>query len=187
MSNHEVIRLEPGANVSLTGANPLLKDVSVGFNWNIIAGNGPSTEVVVSAILVGQDGKALSDDHFVFFNQLSDPSGAVTLIENDDQEQLDIYLPDIPEAVAKVIFIAYADPDLRRPGSFGAVRNAYIHVDDREGNPIVRFDLPQPERTVTAVIFGELYRHSGNWKFRAGGQGYAGGIAAVASDYAVNL
>jgi tellurium resistance protein TerD len=184
---HEVIRLEPGANCSLTAAHPLLRELTVGFNWSIIKGNGPATEVVASAILVGENGKAVSDEHFVFFNQIESPDGSVALIANDDQEQLDVRLSDVPEAVQKIVFVAYADPDLRRPGNFAAVRNAYIHVDDREGNPIARFDLPQADSSITAVIFGELYRYKGEWKFRAGGQGYAGGIPAVARDYGVNL
>lgn len=184
---HTAVQLESGENISLTRDNPLLKDVLVGFNWTVVRSNGPTTEVVVSAILTGENGKALSDEHFVFFNQLASPDGSVTLIENDDQEQLDIHLPDVPAAVQKIMFIAYADPDLRRPGNFSVVRDGYVHVDDREGNVIARFDIGAYEADVTALIFGELYRYKGEWKFRAGGQGYTDGLLGVAKDYGVAI
>lgn len=183
----QATRIESGSNVSITAENPLLKELVVGFGWNIITSHGPDVELVPSAIMCNKDGVAISDDHMIFFNQLATSDGSVQYVSGDDTEQLDINLSLVPEAVEKIVFIVYVDPDIRKPGTFGSVRNPYIHVADRENNDIVRFDLGQVDMNVTAMIFGELYRYKGQWKFRAIGQGYPTGLAGVAKDYKVAL
>ena len=182
-----VIRLEAGANTPLTANNPLLDELAIGFGWSIISGNGPKVELVPSAIMCDTNGNALSDEHMVFFNQLATADGSVKFVTGDDQEQIDIALNLIPDNVAKIMFVVYVDPDIRKPGTFAAVRNAYIRVADREDNDMVRFDLVQPNSDVNAMIFAELYRHNGNWKFRAIGQGFTTGIKGVADSFKVNL
>lgn len=183
-----VTTLEPGANASLTAKNPLLKDLIIGFGWDIIRGNGPLTELVPSAIMCNRDGQAVSDEHFVFFNQLSTPDEAVQYVTGDDQEQIEVDLSLIPDTVEKIVFIVYADPDIRKPGTFAAVRHAYIRVADREDNDMVRFSVPDNQTSdVTAMIFGELYRYKSEWKFRAIGQGYSTGLVGVAHDYNLGL
>lgn len=182
-----VIRLETGANTSLTALNPLMTEVVVGFGWNIIQPSGPAIELVASALMVGEDGKALNDQSLVFFNQLSTPDDAVRYVTNDDAEQIEVNLNLIPADVQKVVFIVYADPDVRKPGNFGAVRNAYIRIADRDDNDVVRYDVAQSAHDVTAMVFGELYRHRGDWKFRAVGQGYTTGLVGVAKDFKVGL
>jgi tellurium resistance protein TerD len=179
--------LQAGANISLTKTNPLLDDIVVGFGWNLINSNGLQPELVPSAIITDTENDALSDEHFVFFNQLATPDDAVRYVEGDDSEQIELNLSLIPTDVAKIVFVVYVDPDLRKPGNFGSVREAYIRLADRENNEIVRFELPNPDLSITAMIFGELYRYKEEWKFRAIGQGYTTGLAGVAKDYKVNL
>lgn len=181
------VSLQTGANMSITKTNPLLDDLVVGFGWDIISGNGPETELVPSAIITGEDGAALSDDYFVFFNQLATPDDAVRYVEGDDKEQIEVTLSLIPDAVKKIVFVVYVDPDIRKPGNYGSVRNSYIHVTDRENNEIVRFDLPRQDLDITAMIYAELYRHNQEWKVRAIGQGYTTGIVGVAKDFKVEL
>jgi tellurium resistance protein TerD len=179
--------LEAGANVSLTAINPLLKNIVVGFGWNLIPSNGPMEELVPSAIMCDANGKAVSDEHFVFFNQLGTPDGSVTYVTGEDKEQIEVDLSLIPDAVEKIVFVVYIDPDIRKPGNFGAVREAYIQITDRENNGIVRYEVTQPNMDVNALIFGELYRYKGQWKFRAVGQGYSTGIVGVAKDFGVTV
>lgn len=179
--------LQSGANMSITRTNPLLDELVVGFSWNTIATNGPEVELVPSAIVVDANNKVLNDDYFVFFNQLATPDDAVRYIEGDDDEQIEVTLSRIPDVVSKVVFIVYVNPDLRKPGTFNAVKDSSIKVYDREMNVITQFSLPRNNDDNTAVIYGELYRYKNEWKFRAGGQGYSTGIKGVAADFKVQL
>lgn len=182
-----VTQLVAGGNVSLTADNPLLKELVVGFGWSLIPSNGPAAELVPSAILCDVDGKAVSDEHFVFFNQLSSPDGSAVYVSGDDAEQVELNLALVPEVVAKIVFIVYVDPDVRKPRTFSAVRDAYIRVADKNDADIVRFPLTTDVSESSAVVFGEVYRYKGSWKFRALGQGYSTGLAGVARDFGVTL
>ncbi|MET3172463.1 UNVERIFIED_ORG: tellurium resistance protein TerD [Arthrobacter sp. UYCu721] len=178
----------PGSNAALTAENPRLRKVLVALGWTITQSLGPQAELVPMAIMCGQDGLALSDDHLVFFNQLATPEGSMEFVGTDDQEQIDVDLANVPEAVRKIAFVVYVDPDLRGPGNFGAVKNSYVRLADETNRELLRFDIPSGNQMqVKAMLFGELYRHSGGWKFRAIGQGYQNGLAGVAADYRLAL
>lgn len=180
--------LTAGGNISLTANNPLLREVTVGFGWNVIKGNGPVAEIVPSAIMCGADGKAIAPDQLVFFNQLMSPDGAVEYVNNGDVEQIEVRLNEIPESVQKIAFVVYVDPDIRKPGNFSVVREAYIRVADRDNAELVKFNIPNDtNEAITAMIFAELYRHRGEWKLRAIGQGYTSGLAGVAKDFGVQI
>ncbi|MEH3054792.1 MAG: TerD family protein [Patulibacter minatonensis] len=160
----------------------------IGFGWRLIESNGPQTELVPAAIICGEDGRAVSDEHFVFFNQLVSPEGDVTYVEGEDEEQLELDLRAVPESVDKVAFVVYVDPDVRRPSTFAAVRGAYFRISDDRGNELVRHDIgAQSGSASTAMIFGEVYRHRGTWKVRAVGQGYSTGLKGVADDFGVAI
>lgn len=182
-----MVTLQTGGNVSLTKNSPLLDDIIVGFGWDVIQSNGPVVDLVPSAIITDADGKAVSDEHFVFFNQLATPDEAVRYVEGDDAEQIEMKFSRVPAEVNKVVFVVYVDPDVRKPGNFSSVRSAYIRVADKDNTEIARFNLPSADLTITAMIFGEVYRHNGEWKFRAVGQGYTSGLAGVAQDFGVGL
>ncbi|MEO9220271.1 MAG: TerD family protein [Mycobacteriaceae bacterium] len=181
------VKLIRGSNTSLSALMPTLGTVVVGFGWNVVQSRGPAVELVPSAILCGASGQALSDEHLVFFNQLVSPDGAVQYVEGD-VEQLEVDLAAVPAEVAKIVFVVYADPDLRKPGSFGAVRSAYVRVCDRSGAEAIRYDIEEGAGLdITAMVFAELYRHSGAWKVRAIGQGYSTGLQGVADDFGVRI
>lgn len=184
---NSVIQLESGGNAELNVANPLLNELIVGFGWNVVASHSPATELVPSAIMCDAHGRAVAGDAMVFFNQLSTPSGSLQYTTKGDQEQIEVNLALIPAFVEKIVFVVYVDPDIRKPGTFASVRGAYIRVADREDNDIVRYNLERPDDAVNAMIFGEVYRHRGTWKFRAIGDGYATGITGVARDFGLAL
>ncbi|WP_426225294.1 TerD family protein [Pseudarthrobacter sp. DSP2-3-2b1] len=178
----------PGSNAALTAENPSLRKVLVGFGWTITRSLGPQAELVPMAIMCGLNGQALSDEHLVFFNQLTTPDGSMEFSGREDQEQIDVDLPNVPEAVHKIAFVVYVDPDLRGPGNFSAVKSSYVRLVDETNRELLRFDVPSGNQVqVRAMLFGELYRHGGGWKFRAIGQGYQNGLAGVAADYKVSL
>lgn len=183
-----MVSLQAGANVSLTGSNPLLSDLIIGFGWDIVQPAGPQIDLVPSAVITDKSNIALSDEHFVFFNQLATPDDAVRYVEGDDVEQVELSLRLLSQTPAeKVVFVVYIDPDVRNPGNFGAVRNAYIRVADKDNSELARFNLPQKGSDETAMIFGEIYKHKNEWKFRAVGQGYSSGLQGVAKDFQVGL
>ncbi|SEE94974.1 tellurium resistance protein TerD [Arthrobacter alpinus] len=180
--------LVAGANAALTGENPGLDHVVVGMGWDAIPSRGPQAELVPFAVMCDSSGQALSNDHLVYFNQLVSADASVTFIDDDDQEQIDVELSQVPANISKIIFLAYVDPEFRGQGTFASVRSAHIRVATADNRELVRFDLSVTNvDSVTAMIFGELYRHRDDWKFRALGQGYTTGLAGVAKDYGISL
>ncbi|MEC5185028.1 tellurium resistance protein TerD [Cryobacterium sp. MP_3.1] len=180
--------LIPGANAALTAENPGLTELMIGFGWEIIPSRGPQSELVPLAILCDAQGKSLSNDHLVFFNQIVSQDGSVGFRDDLDTEEIDVDLARVPAEVAKIVFVVYVDPDVRGAGNFSSVRSAYVRVATRDNRELVRFVLPAGEyRTVDVLMFGELYRHRDDWKFRALGQGYSTGLRGVAADFRIDL
>ncbi len=189
------VTLVKGGNVSLTKEAPGLTNVLVGLGWDVRTTTGADHDLDASAILLNAGGKVISDNHFVFFNNLTSPDGTVEHTGDNltgegegDDEAIKVNLAAMAQDVAKIVFpVSIYDADTRRQ-NFGQVTNAFIRVvnaaDNRE---IARFDLSEDASTETAMVFGELYRHGGDWKFRAVGQGYASGLAGIARDYGVNV
>ena len=189
------ISLQKGGNVSLSKAAPGLKKVRFGLGWDLRKTDGSAFDLDASAFVLDGNGKVLSDQHFVFYNNIQDPSGAVKHLGDNrtgegegDDEVVEIGLGQLTPDTAKVAFVVTIHDAEARRQNFGQVANAYIRALNAEGEQeIARYDLSEDASTETAMIFGELYRHNEEWKFKAIGQGYAGGLAAVARDYGVNL
>jgi tellurium resistance protein TerD len=189
------VSLSKGGNVSLSKEAPGLTAVIVGLGWDVRTTTGTEFDLDASAIVVGADGKVLSDKHFIFFNNLTSPDASVehtgdnTTGEGDgDDEAIKVNLAGLPAEVDKVVFpVSIYDADSRSQ-SFGQVRNAFIRVVNQAGGAeIARYDLSEDASTETAMVFGELYRNGADWKFRAVGQGYASGLQGIARDYGVNV
>jgi len=189
------VNLTKGGNVSLTKSVPGLNAVTVGLGWDVRSTDGTDFDLDGSAIICGADGKAISDKHFVFFNNLTSPDGSVEHTGDNltgegegDDEAIKVNLVAIPANVDKVVFPVSIYEGLARAQNFGQVRNAFIRVVDQANNAeIARYDLSEDASTETAMVFGELYRNGAEWKFRAVGQGYASGLAGIAKDLGVNI
>ncbi|MFF8029721.1 TerD family protein [Streptomyces sp. NPDC007896] len=182
--------LTKGGNVSLSKMAPGLTAVTVGLGWQ--AGTG--YELDGSALLCDQSGKVLSDEHFVFFNNLSSPDGSVRHSGSGapgggDEQQIQVDLARVPAEVAKIVFPVSLYEGAARGQNFGQVHRAHIRVLDRDtSTELTRYDLTAGGlSSETALVFGELYRHGAEWKFRAVGQGYASGLAGIATDYGVDV
>jgi tellurium resistance protein TerD len=189
------VSLSKGGNVSLTKEAPNLTAVVVGLGWDARTTTGADFDLDASALLTSEAGKVLSDQHFVFFNNLKSPDGSVEHTGDNltgegegDDEVINVNLAGVPADVAKIVFPVSIYEAESRQQSFGQVRNAYIRVlnaaDQRE---LARYDLTEDASTETAMVFGELYRNGAEWKFRAVGQGYASGLAGIAQDFGVGL
>jgi tellurium resistance protein TerD len=189
------VSLSKGGNVSLSKEAPGLRAVLVGLGWDVRTTTGADFDLDASALMLGTNGKILSDSHFVFFNNLTSPDGSVEHTGDNltgegegDDEAIKVNLESVPAEVDKIVVtVSIYDAEARQQ-SFGQVRNAFIRVvnqaDDRE---LARYDLSEDASTETAMIFGELYRNQNEWKFRAVGQGYSTGLRGIAQDFGVNV
>jgi tellurium resistance protein TerD len=189
------VSLSKGGNVSLTKEAPGLSAVLVGLGWDARTTTGVDFDLDASALLCNEQGKVGKDGDFVFFNNLRSPDGSVehtgdnvTGAGEGDDEVIKVDLSAVPAGVSKIVFpVSIYDAEARAQ-SFGQVRNAYIRVVNQAGGQeIARYDLSEDASTETAMVFGELYRNGGEWKFRAIGQGYASGLRGIAQDFGVNV
>ncbi|MQY04346.1 TerD family protein [Actinomadura macrotermitis] len=187
------VSLTKGGNVSLTKEAPGLTAVLIGLGWDVRTTTGADFDLDASALLVDQGDKVLSAQHFVYFNNLRSPEGAVEHTGDNltgegegDDEQIKVNLAAVPAEATKIVFPVSIYEGDKRGQNFGQVRNAFIRVVNQHGNAeLARYDLTEDASTETAMIFGELYRHGSDWKFRAVGQGYASGLSGIAADYGV--
>ena len=189
------VSLSKGGNVSLSKEAPGLRAVLVGLGWDVRTTTGADFDLDASALMLGSNGKILSDQHFIFFNNLNSPDGSVEHTGDNltgegegDDEVIKVNLSAVPAEVDKLVIAVSIYDAESRGQSFGQVRNAFIRVvnqaDDKE---LARYDLSEDASTETAMVFGELYRHGAEWKFRAIGQGYASGLRGIAQDFGVNV
>ena len=181
-----------GANVALTREIPGLRRLVVGITWNSGGERALDDNLVLASVLCDGASKALSPEHFVYFNQLSSPDESVTQLESamaGDNEQVEIDLADVPPEVARIVLLAYLNDGTAQRRTLGRLRNLTVVVRESPSNrELVRSeDLAPARSTETAVVLGEVYRNGPDWKFRVVGEGYATGIAGVASDYGLPL
>ena len=192
-----VVSLSKGGTVSLTKeAGPAgLSKVVVGLGWDARTTTGQDFDLDASALACGEGGKVVTDQHFVFYNNLSSPDGNVvhqgdnrTGEGEGDDEVVDVNLGGMGADVDKVVFVVSIDQADARGQNFGQVTGAFIRVVNAEnGTELARYDLSEDASSETAMVFGEIYRNAGEWKFRAIGQGYASGLAGIVRDYGVNI
>jgi tellurium resistance protein TerD len=189
------VTLTKGGNVSLSKQAPGLTAVVVGLGWDPRTTTGADFDLDASAIMLDMNSRVLSDSHFVFFNNLKSPDGSVEHMGDNltgggegDDEQIKVNLTAVPAEVGKITFpVSIYEADQRQQ-NFGQVRNAFIRiVNQADNSEIARYDLTEDAATETAMIFGEIYRSFGEWKFRAVGQGYASGLKGIAQDFGVNV
>lgn len=187
------ISLTKGGNVNLSKEAPNLTNMAVGLGWNPRATDGQAFDLDAVAFLVNESGKVRADADFIFFNNLKSSDGSVehtgdnrTGEGDGDDEVIKVDLSKVPADVSKVIFCAVIYEGQARNQNFGQVANAYIRIVNTQGGAeVARYDLSEDSSTETAMIFGELYKNNGEWKFRAVGQGFAGGLGPLAASYGV--
>lgn len=189
------ISLSKGGNLSLSKTDPTLTKLLIGLGWDERATSGQDFDLDASAFLLTSTGKVRGDHDFIFYNQLKSADGAVehtgdnrTGLGDGDDEVIKVDLTRVAPDVEKIaITVTIHDAQIRNQ-NFGQVANAFIRVvNEQTGSEVVRFDLAEDYSVETAMVFGEVYRHNGEWKFRAVGQGYSGGLAAMCHQYGINI
>ena len=189
------LSLSKGSNISLSKEAPNLTRILVGLGWDPRVSDGQQFDLDASAFLLTASGRVRGDHDFIFYNQLRSQDGSVehtgdnrTGQGDGDDESIKIDLSRVPADIAKIVVGVTIDEADARRQNFGQVGGAFIRiVDDATGREITRYDLGEDFSTETAVVFGEVYRYGNEWKFRAVGQGFAGGLGPMARGYGVNV
>lgn len=200
------VNLKKGQRVDLTKGNSSLKRVMVGLGWDevekknsgflasLLGNSVQDIDCDASAILLSENGKCITNKDVVFYNNLQHTSGAIihqgdnlTGAGDGDDEQIQVYLQDIPSKYQKIVFVVTIYQAMERRQHFGMIKNAFIRIVDADTNKeLCRYNLSEDANYngKTAMIFGEIYRHNGEWKFSAIGEATNdGGIAQMASRY----
>ncbi|MFD2608089.1 TerD family protein [Deinococcus taklimakanensis] len=189
------VSLSKGGNVSLSKEAPGLTSIVVGLGWDPRATDGQAFDLDGSVFLLNASGKVRSDSDFIFYNNKTSADGSVehagdntTGAGDGDDETVKVDLSRVPADIEKIAVCVTIHEADSRGQNFGQVSKAYIRIMNAAGGAeIARYDLSEDASTDTAMIFGEVYRHGGDWKFKAVGQGYAGGLAPLARNYGVNV
>ncbi len=189
------LSLQKGGNLSLSKEVPGLTKILVGLGWDPRSTDGTQFDLAARAFLLIASGKVRGDEDFIFYTQLKSPDGSVEHTGDNrdgagdgDDEAIKVDLSRVPVDVDKIAFTVTIHDAENRRQNFGQVGNSFIRiVNETNGSEIVRYDLAEDASTETAMIFAELYRHNSEWKFRAVGQGYAGGLKALANGYGLTV
>ncbi len=187
------ISLQKGGNVNLSKEAPGLSQLTIGLGWDVRNTDGAAFDIDSSVFLLKADGKVRSDQDFIFYNNLKSTDGSIVHSGDNrtgegegDDESVKVDLARVPADVDKIaVCVTIHDAEARRQ-NFGQVQKAFVRcVNSANNQEVARYDLSEDSSTETAMVFGELYRNGSDWKFRAVGQGYKGGLAALATSYGV--
>jgi tellurium resistance protein TerD len=189
------VSLSKGGNVNLSKEAPGLNKISVGLGWDARVTDGAAFDLDASGFLVKADNKVRSDADFCFYNNKTVADGAVVHAGDNqtgdavgDDESIKVELAKVPADIEKVVFAVTIHDAAARNQNFGQVAKAYIRIVNQENNTeIARFDLSEDASIETAMIFGEIYRNGADWKFKAVGQGFSGGLGPLAASFGVNI
>ncbi|EOS24472.1 hypothetical protein C806_01983 [Lachnospiraceae bacterium 3-1] len=180
------ISLQKGQKVNLSKESAGLSKIMIGLGWDevqrkkrgLFAPKPQEIDCDASALLLS-DGKIRRKEDLVFFGNLRHDSGAVlhmgdnlTGAGDGDDEQIGVDLAQVPAQYDRIVIVVNIYQAVERRQNFGMIQNAFIRlVDGRNNNEICKYNLTEDYSGMTAMIFGEVYRHNGEWKFNAIGQG----------------
>ncbi|MCY6960404.1 TerD family protein [Clostridium brassicae] len=190
------INLSKGQKINLTKEVPGLKEAIIGLGWdtNKYSG-GYDFDLDASAFLVGSNGKVNNDLDFIFYNNLEHSSKSVIHTGDNrtgegegDDEAIIIDFSKVPENIEKIaISVTIYDAETRSQ-NFGQVTNAFARLVNKEtGEEVLRYDLTEDFSIETALVFCEIYRNNGEWKFSAVGSGFQGGLASLCKNYGLEV
>ncbi|MBL8193571.1 MAG: TerD family protein [Blastocatellia bacterium] len=189
------ISLQKGGNISLTKAEPGLEKIIVGLGWDARSTDGAAFDLDASIFMVTAAGKVRSDYDFIFYNNRVSTDGSVehlgdnlTGVGEGDDEVVRIDLMKVPAEITRLVFaVSIYEAEARRQ-NFGMVASAFIRIlNNATRGEISRYDLSEDASLETSMIFGEVYRHGAEWKFKAVGQGFRGGFVELIRTFGVNV
>ena len=198
------INLQKGQKIDIG-----LSKITVGLGWDPNEGTGHDFDLDASAIMIDENRKLITENHFIFYNNLcglghdnpnqcknnnclsgtygllhtgDDPDGKSS--DGDDDEAIKVDLNKVHERVQEILFVVTIEDFERRKQNFGQVRNSYIRiVDDATNSEIAKYELDEDFSIETGVEFGRLYKRNGQWKFEASGIGYKADLGFFLEKY----
>jgi tellurium resistance protein TerD len=183
-----------GANISLSRAAPGMRHVMIDVGWDEASARKHNLELDLMVFIQNARGKVRGDDDVVFYNNKTGAEGAVRLCDDpsgfpsSDAQAVAIELDALGSEVGRITFAVAIYDGAKRNQNFAMVAGAYIRVvNPSDYAELARCDILREGRTETAIVFGEIYNRAGEWKFKAVDQGYAGGLAALASAFGVDV
>jgi tellurium resistance protein TerD len=188
------ISLAKGQRVSLEKVAPGLTEVFIGLGWDVkTTDTGSDFDLDSSVFMLDGNEKLISDNHFIFYNNLTSPDPDKSLqhmgdnltgIGEGDDEVIKVNLKKVPTDVQKIVFTVTIHEAQQRGQNFGQVKNAFVRlVNAQTKQEAVRYDLVEDYSIETALIMAELYRKDGEWRLNAVGAGYQGGLQALLNRY----
>jgi len=187
------IKLEKGHKIDLTKGNPGLAEIMVGLGWDAaqqsgggggflggLFGGGRQSNVDcdASVFMLNEKGKLSKKDHIIYFGNLKSSCGSVQHMGDNltgdgdgDDEQVLVQLNKVPADVHRLVFVVNIYDCISRKQDFGMIKNAFIRIVNKAGQELARYNLTENYAGKTALIVGEVYRHQGEWKFAAIGEG----------------
>ncbi len=189
------VSLVKGANISLSRSAPELRNILIGLGWDERETDGEDFDLDASLFMLGGNGKVRTDEDFIFYGKLNSNCGSIehtgdnrTGDGDGDDEQIKVFLDKVPTAVSRLVVTVTIHDAVARRQNFGQVSDAFIRIVNLDNDvEIARFDLTEDYSTETAMVFGEIYQHNSEWKFKAVGQGYNGGLEAMCQQFGVNV
>lgn len=181
------LTLSKGGNINLSKIAPSLNNIIIGLGWDVRATDGETFDLDASLLMVKADGKARSEKDFIFYNEKKSACGAIHQLGDNrtgagegDDEAIHVFLNKVPTEIHNLIVCVSIHDAEKKKQNFGQVLNAFIRLVNKDTQQeVARYDLSEEAATETVMIFGEIYRYEGEWKFRAIGQGFKDGLAEV--------
>lgn len=164
---------------------------TVGLGWDSnSSATGEAFDLDASVFIVGANGKILSDNHFVYYNNVKSPDDSVihtgdnlTGAGEGDDEQISVDLSKIAADAVEICFVVTIHQAEARRQNFGQIRNSFIRIIDSSNTELVKYELDEDFSIETAVEFGRIYKKNGEWKFEAVGSGMKGGLQDFLTKY----
>jgi len=164
---------------------------TVGLGWDSnSSATGEAFDLDASVFIVGANGKILSDNHFVYYNNTKSPDESVihtgdnlTGAGDGDDEQISVDLSKISADAVEICFVVTIHQADTRRQNFGQIRNSFIRIIDSSNTELVKYELDEDFSIETAVEFGRIYKRNNEWKFEAVGSGMKGGLQDFLTKY----
>lgn len=186
------IELQKGGNISITQTSPGATHLLLALGWSPC--QVEYMEIDASAFILTAHGNVRSDNDFIFYNNPMGLEGAIKMLadntaaKGDDTQVFAVDLGAIPNQVQRIAFTVTVHEGQEKNQSFGMLESAWARVvTASDFTELARFALPLAGSQETALIFCEVYRHRNDWKFRAVGQGYKGGLGPLAREFGVDV
>lgn len=180
------INLEKGQRQNISAPK-----FTVGLGWdNNSSSTGEAFDLDASIFILGDNGKLISDSHFIFYNNLKSPDEAVVHTGDNltgdgdgDDEKIVVDLSKISSNVSQITFVVTIHSADTRRQNFGQIRNSFIRIVDTNNTELVKYELDEDFSIETAVEFGRIYKRNDEWKFEAVGAGMKGGLQDFLNKY----